>query len=71
MTTCPKCDEISIKKRENIYGKMWHVSCDCGWAFSHANWFYSKHEAKTTWENFMNAREQAAKREEERMQIAM
>ena len=63
MTTCPKCDEICLCKRDVIFHAKWHVSCKCGWAFSHSNWFSSKSEARQAWEKYMDLREQAARRE--------
>ena len=63
MTTCPKCDEIRVCKRDNIFRSRWHISCDCGWAYEHSSWFPSKREAKESWEKYMNLREQATRRE--------
>lgn len=66
MTTCPMCDEIRMEKGRSLFNpdkRIYHVNCDCGWAYRHSSWCSSKHEARSLWEGYMNQREYAARKE--------
>ena len=57
MTTCPMCDTIRIVCIDKApYDKVWHVNCDCGWAWNNSSYTFSKREAHDIWERQMNLR---------------
>lgn len=66
MTTCPMCDDISVKRYE-VYSlpdeKPFHVNCKCGWAWQHSSYCLTKAEAKATWERYMRLRALHEKKE--------
>lgn len=64
MTTCPKCDDISVVCITDVPFELgWHVRCKCGWAWANSGYFRSKKEAKLNWEKQMQLRYEYAKAE--------
>ena len=66
MTPCPYCNEIRLRKvktldqRTLMNVKRYRVSCQCGYATRHSQWWQKRRQAKEKWETLMRTYEQSA-----------
>lgn len=64
MTTCPMCDTIRVVCIDDKvpFDKVWHMNCDCGWAWANSSYALTKRDCKEVWERQMALRDQFAAR---------